>query len=82
MNHRSFKIEEDYRRRKARTVTGGYLIVGLITVGQAEIEVLDVEVQVGQDELVLDHLPDDPRHTNSVSTERPSYAGVRRARRA
>jgi hypothetical protein len=39
-----------------------YLIVGLIPVGQAEIEVLDVEVQVGRDELVLDHLPDDPIH--------------------
>jgi hypothetical protein len=62
MNHRLFKIKEDYIRRKARTVAGGYLIVGLITVGQAEIEVLDVEVQVGQDQLVLDHLPDDPTH--------------------
>jgi hypothetical protein len=34
-------------------------VVGRVAVGQAQVEVLDLEVEVGEDELVLDHLPDD-----------------------
>jgi hypothetical protein len=35
------------------------LVVGGVARGDAEVEVLDVKVQVGQDELVLDGSPDD-----------------------
>jgi hypothetical protein len=42
------------------------LIVGGISVLHAEIEVLDVEVQMGVDELVLDHLPDNAGHLVAV----------------
>ena len=31
-----------------------------VPVGQAQIKVLDVQIEVGQDELRLDHGPDDP----------------------
>lgn len=42
------------------------LIIGLITVGQAQVVVEALDVQVGEDELVLDHLPDDPGHLVTV----------------
>jgi hypothetical protein len=36
------------------------LIVGLVTIFHAQVEILDIDVQKGQDQLLLDHLPDDP----------------------
>ena len=59
------------RKQKIKEEGQRYLIVGLISVGQTEIEVLDVEVQVGQDELVLDHLPDDPKHAHGRLLAQP-----------
>jgi len=38
----------------------GDLVVGGVAVLDAEVKVLDVEVEEGEDELVLDVLPDDP----------------------
>lgn len=44
----------------------GDLIIGLVTVLEAEIVVLEVDVEVGVDELVLDALPDDTGHLITV----------------
>lgn len=44
----------------------GDLVVGLITVLKTEIIVLEVDVEVGVDELVLDDLPDDAGHLITV----------------
>lgn len=44
----------------------GDLVVGLVTVLEAEIIVLEVDVEEGEDELVLDVLPDDPGHLIAV----------------
>lgn len=49
-----------------------YLVVGLVTVGQAQVVVLQVDVEVWVDELVLDDLPDDPGHLIAVEL----YHGV------
>jgi hypothetical protein len=43
-----------------------HLVVRLVAVGQAQVVVLDLQVQVGQDELVLDLLPDHARHLVTV----------------
>ena len=42
------------------------LVIGSIAVLDAKIEVLDVEVQVGQDKLVLDDVPDNTGHLIAV----------------
>jgi len=42
------------------------LIVGSITVFDAQIKILDIDIQKGQDQLFLDHLPDDPGHFISI----------------
>lgn len=44
----------------------GDLIVSGITVLDGKIEVLDRDLDEGEDELVFDHLPDDPGHLISV----------------
>mmetsp|Transcript_58958 Transcript_58958/g.81813 ORF Transcript_58958/g.81813 Transcript_58958/m.81813 type:complete len:351 (-) Transcript_58958:3-1055(-) len=44
----------------------GDLIVGLVSVFHAQIEILDVQVQEGEDKLVLDHLPDDSGHLITI----------------
>ena len=45
------------------------LVVGLVAVGQAQVVVLEVDVQVGVDELVLDVLPDDAGHLVAVQLD-------------
>ncbi len=42
------------------------LIVGLIAVFDAEIVILQLDVEIGQDQLVLDEAPDDARHLVAV----------------
>ena len=42
------------------------LVIGLVSVGQAQVVVLEVDVEVRVDELVLDVLPDDPGHLVAV----------------
>ena len=42
------------------------LVVGLVAVLHAEVVVLEVHVDVGVDQLVLDQLPDDARHLIAV----------------
>ena len=44
----------------------GDLVVGLVAVLDAEVVVLEVHVEVGVDQLVLDELPDDARHLIAV----------------
>ncbi len=45
---------------------GYHLIVGGVPVRQSEVVVEALDVEVREDELVLDHLPDDPRHLVAV----------------
>ena len=40
----------------------GDLVVGLVTLLDGEIVVEGLEVQIGKDQAILDHLPDDPGH--------------------
>ena len=47
----------------------GDLVVGLVAVLEAEIVVLEVDVEVGEDELVLDVLPDDAGHLIAVELD-------------
>lgn len=42
------------------------LVVSLVSVLDAQVEVLDVKVEVGVDEIVLDELPEDSGHLVSV----------------
>lgn len=44
----------------------GDLIVGGVSMFDAEVEVLNIEVEEGEDEFVLDGLPDDPGHLIAV----------------
>ena len=44
----------------------GHLICGGIAVGQAQIVVLGLEVHKGEDQLILDHLPQDAGHLVAV----------------
>lgn len=44
----------------------GDLVVGLVAVLDAQVEVLNVEIEERQDELVLDVLPDDSGHLVAV----------------
>mmetsp|Transcript_33511 Transcript_33511/g.51484 ORF Transcript_33511/g.51484 Transcript_33511/m.51484 type:complete len:253 (+) Transcript_33511:527-1285(+) len=44
----------------------GDLIVGLVSLLDAQVEVLDIDVEVGVDESVLDLLPNDSRHFIAV----------------
>src|SRR5690606_7456641 len=47
----------------------GDLVVGGIAVLDAEVVVLQVDVEVGKDQLVLDELPDDPGHLVAVKLD-------------
>lgn len=47
----------------------GDLVVGLITVLKTKIIVLQVDVEVGKDELILDDLPDDAGHLITVELD-------------
>ena len=47
----------------------GDLVVGLVAVFEAEVVVLEVDVEVGVDELVLDVLPDDAGHFVAVELD-------------
>ena len=44
----------------------GDLVVGLVALLDREIEIDEVEVEIGVDQLVLDELPDDPGHLVAV----------------
>ncbi|MOA56571.1 hypothetical protein D3C78_1805740 [compost metagenome] len=43
-----------------------HLVVGGVAVFHAEVIILEVDVEVGMDQLVLDELPDDARHLVAV----------------
>ena len=43
-----------------------YLVVGGVSIADAEVVVVELDVQVGQDQLVLDHVPDDPCHLIAI----------------
>ena len=45
------------------------LVVGLVTVLKTEVVVLEVNVEVGVDELVLDGLPDDASHLIAIELD-------------
>ena len=45
------------------------LVVGLVAVLEAEVVVLEVDIEVGVDELVLDALPDDASHLIPVELD-------------
>ena len=47
----------------------GDLVVGGVAVLDAEVVVLQVDVEVRQDQLVLDELPDDPGHLVAVELD-------------
>lgn len=47
----------------------GDLVVGLITVLETEIIVLEVDIKVRVDELVLDRLPDDTGHLIAIELD-------------
>jgi len=48
---------------------GGDAVVGFVALLHAEVVVLQVHVQEGLDELLLDHRPDDPRHLVTVQLD-------------
>ena len=43
-----------------------HLVVGSVAVLHAQVKVLEVDVQVGEDQFFADHLPDDARHFVAV----------------
>ena len=45
------------------------LVVGRVAVLDAEIEIDQLQVEIGQDQLVLDQLPDDPGHLVAVELD-------------
>ena len=47
----------------------GDLIIGGVTVLDAQVEILDVDVEVGEDQLLLDKLPDDAGHLIAVHVD-------------
>ena len=47
----------------------GDLVLGGVAVLDAEIEVEQVDVEVGQDQPILDELPDDPGHLVAVELD-------------
>ena len=44
----------------------GDLVLGLVTVQQTQIVILGLQVHIGQDQLILDHLPQDSGHLVAV----------------
>src|SRR5206468_3060984 len=47
----------------------GDLVVGLVALLDAQVVVLEVDVEVREDQLVLDELPDDPGHLVAVELD-------------
>ena len=47
----------------------GHLVIGGVAVFDREVVIFDVEVKVGQDQLVLDELPDDAGHLVAVELD-------------
>ena len=47
----------------------GDLVVGLVAVLDAEIEIEEIEIEIGEDELLLDEVPDDARHLVAVELD-------------
>ena len=47
----------------------GHLVGRGVAVLDREVVIADVEIEVGQDQLVLDELPDDPRHLVAVEID-------------
>ena len=47
-----------------------HLVVGLVTIRQAKVKVLEVNVEVRMDEAVLDVLPDDARHFVTINLDK------------
>ena len=45
------------------------LVLGGVTVFDAEVEVVELDVEVRQDQAILDELPDDPRHLVAVELD-------------
>ena len=59
------------------------LVVGRVAALDAEVEVLQVDVEVRQDQLVLDELPDDPGHLVAVEFDDGiSHLDLRHSRQA
>ena len=50
-----------------------HLVVGLVAMLDAEIVVVEVHVQIGVDQLVLDQLPDDARHLIAVEFDNGAF---------
>ena len=44
----------------------GHLIIGVVTVRDTEVMVIELYIEIGQDQLVLDESPDDPSHLVTV----------------
>ena len=55
-----------------RTVEG-HLIVGFVAVNQTEIVILRLEIDIGINEYVLDHLPDDAGHFVAVHLDKRRF---------
>ena len=61
-----------YRLMALRRVHG-HLVIGGVAVLDGQVVVLQVDIQVGQDQLVLDELPDDPGHLVAVESRRRDW---------
>jgi hypothetical protein len=46
-----------------------HLVVGFVALEDAEVVVFEVDVEVGQDQLLLDEVPDDPGHLVAVELD-------------
>ena len=57
-----------YSLDRVRRVDGD-LVVGAVALLDAEVVVLQVDVEVGQDQLLLDEVPDDPGHLVAVELD-------------
>ncbi len=69
-------VRRDRRALDAGTVlldgvggVDGHLVVGRVAMLHPEVVVLEVDVEVGVDQPVLDELPDDPRHLVAVELD-------------
>ena len=59
-------LDADFALLDGLSCIHGDLVVGLISVLHPQIEVLDVKIEEGVDEFVLDELPEDSGHLVSV----------------
>lgn len=46
-----------------------YLIIRLISVGQSQIEILDIDIEIREDQFLLDFSPDDSSHFISIEID-------------